>query len=83
MIIMGVLMENKRECVERLFDTVKCSRSFTNLKRMEYEMKGNGDEAVLLYFKREYGEDIIPVNVTADSCIALIYDVMQVLYKIA
>lgn len=76
-------MENKQTCVERLFDTIKCSRSFQNLTKMEYQKEWNGDENVLLYFQRNFGEDIVYVNVTADSCIALIYDVMKVLYEMA
>lgn len=74
-------LENKRECVARLFETVKCSRSFQNLTRMEYKEEENGDESVLLYFGEN--REVVRVNVTADSCIALIKDVMETLYRIA
>ena len=94
-------LENKRECVARLFETIKCSRSFQNLTRMEYKEEENGDESVLLYFMNKYpvepvdksrsvmrreavqNEEEVRVNVTADSCIALIKDVMETLYRIA
>lgn len=93
-------LEDKRECVARLFEAVKCSRSFQNLTRMEYKEEENGDESVLLYFRNKYSagpvdksrsvmrreavqnEEEVRVNVTADSCIALIKDVMETLYRL-
>ena len=78
-----VYHEDKAETVARLFDTLKTTRAFHNiLTDMTYEMTDNGDEAVICFFKYSSGSaDSVRINVTADSCVALIQDVWKRLYE--
>lgn len=75
--------EDQAETVARLFDTLKTTRAFHNiLTDMTYEERDNGDETVTCFFKYSSGSvDSVRINVTADSCVALIQDVWKRLYE--
>lgn len=74
-------MENKALVTRLLFDVVKECRAFDNLVNIKYRKEENGDEAVLLSFKYGNRVEDLSVNVTADSCAALIQDVWKKLYE--
>lgn len=76
--------ESKTETVERLFETLKSTRAFHFiLDKMTYEQHSNGNESVECFFKyRDGSTETISVNVTCDSCAALIQDVWKTLYKL-
>jgi len=79
----NIFHEDKAETVARLFDTLKTTRAFHNiLTDMTYEERDNGDETVTCFFKYSSGSaDSVRINVTADSCVALIQDVWKRLYE--
>lgn len=79
--------EDKALTTKLLFDAVKSSRSFQNLTDMYYEEK-DGMENVILVFTHNNGlenvwNETVKVNVNWDSCIALMYDVINALHNIA
>ena len=78
-----VYHEDKQETVLMMFKMLRTTRAFHNiLKKMVYIKHENGDESVECFFKYSSGrEESISVNVTADSCIALISDVWKRLYE--
>lgn len=75
--------EDKEECTRILFLALKTTRAFHDrLVKMEYTKEEYGRETVWCYFKYSDGStEKIPINVTADSCVALIHDVFSRLYK--
>ena len=75
--------ENKEETVAKMFEMLKTTRAFYyHLTGMTYKKHENGDESVECFFKYRSGhEETISINVTADSCVALIQDVWKCLYK--
>ena len=76
--------ESKMETVERLFETLKSTRAFYFiLDNMTYEKRSDGNESVECFFKyRDGSTETISINVTCDSCAALIQDVWKTLYKL-
>lgn len=76
--------EDKEQCVEQLFKLLKTTRSFHySLTSMRYTSDEHG-EYVLFDIEDVNGNvDIYKVNVTADSCVALIKDVWETIYRIA
>ena len=76
-----VYEENKKFCTEMLAITLKSTRAFHNkLTHMEY-VDDDGYEYVLCEFCYYDGmKEQCRINVTADSCIALIKDVFTKLY---
>lgn len=77
--------EDKEQCVEQLFKLLKTTRSFHNsLTSMRYTTDEYGREYVLFGIEDIDGNvDTHKVNVTADSCVALIQDVWTTIYTIA
>ena len=77
--------EDKSETVQKLFETLKTTRAFNRiLVSMTYVEKPNGDESVECLFRYRTGEEeTVSINVTADSCIAVIQDVWKHLYEMA
>lgn len=75
--------EDKAETVRTLFETLKTTRAFHNiLTEMTYHKHVNGDESVTCFFKYSSGSvESVHINVTADSCSALIQDVWKRLYE--
>lgn len=75
--------EDKAETVRALFETLKTTRAFHNiLTEMTYHKHVNGDESVTCFFKYSSGSvESVNINVTADSCSALIQDVWKRLYE--
>ena len=75
--------ESKEETVQKMFEMLKTTRAFHyNLESMTYKKHSNGDESVECFFKYRSGhEETISINVTADSCAALISDVWKRLYE--
>ena len=74
--------ENKDFCTDMLFLTLKQTRAFHNtLTHMKY-VNNDGYEYVLCEFRHYDGmEERCRINVTADSCVALIHDVFTKLYR--
>ena len=64
-------MEDKREILNMLCRTLRKTRKFSDLISLNYIVR-NGDEYAVAVF--EHGEK--RVNITADSGIAIIYDVV-------
>ena len=79
----SVYHEDKTEVVITMFEMLKTTSAFHNiLQKMLYVKHPNGDESVECFFKYRSGrEEVISVNVTADSGIALISDVWKRLYE--
>lgn len=77
--------EDKEQCVEQLFKLLKTTRSFHHsLTSMRYTTDEYGREYVLFDIENIDGNvDVYKVNVTADSCVALIKDVWETIYRIA
>lgn len=73
--------EDKYVTTKLLFEAVKSSRAFQNLKDMYYEDNGDRENVVLCFKYKDGYKEEIPVNVTCDSCIALIYDVVNALHN--
>ncbi len=64
-------MENKQEFCARLGFALRCSRE--NIKNCEYEKKGS-KEFCHIHFKDGNSST---VNISSDSCIAVMYDVAK------
>lgn len=82
--------ENKRLLVQKLFDTLKVCRAFQNIESMTYVDTPNGEKCVIAMTESRYNsntgqrEDVVirkEVNVTADSCMAMIQDIWNFLYN--
>lgn len=81
--------ENKRLLVQKLFDTLKVCRAFQDIDDMTYVDTPNGEKCVITITKplcnvntRQF-ENVTfrkEVNVTADSCMAMIQDIWKFLY---
>ena len=69
-------MEDKRLVVAKLEELLRVTRQFNDLTLMKYEVAENGMEYVLVYFNNEE-KPSYRVNVTADSGVALIRDVLR------
>ena len=73
--------EDKDVTVTRLFYTLKSTRAFFyNLADMTYVKDESGEEYVKCRFEYENSPitaEIVNINVTADSCVALISDVLS------
>lgn len=65
------MVENKAEILDMLCKTLRKTRRFNDLVKIEYCLD-HGDEYAVVVFER--GEKRI--NITADSGIAAIYDVV-------
>ncbi len=73
-------MEDKLEVVQNLETLLKSTREFDDLKQLKFVDNDRG-EFVEVYFKdRKYLDPDYIINVTCDSGIAIIRDVMRVLY---
>lgn len=76
--------EDKQECVEQLFALLKTTRSFHNsLQSMKYVTDECREYVVFEISDYHRNTDTYKVNVTADSCVALIQDVWKTIYEIA
>lgn len=76
--------EDKEKCVEQLFKLLKTTRSFHySLTSMRYTTNEYGEYVLFDIEDIEGNVDIYKVNVTADSCVALIKDVWETIYEIA
>ena len=77
--------ESKEETVQKMFEMLKTTTSFYyNLTGMTYKKHDNGDESVECFFEYSDGStETVSVNVTADSCTAIIQDVWRKLYTLA
>ena len=75
--------ESKEETVAKMFEMLKTTRAFYyHLTKMTYEEHDNGDETVTCFFKYKHSpSETVVINVTADSCAALISDVWKRLYE--
>ena len=79
----SIYHEDKNEVVLEMFTMLKATSAFHNiLQKMNYKKHPNGDESVECFFKYRSGrEEVLSVNVTTDSGIALISDVWKRLYE--
>lgn len=76
--------EDKEQCVEQLFKLLKATRSFHySLTSMIYTTDEYGEYVLFDIEDIEGNVDTYKVNVTADSCVALIKDVWETIYMIA
>ena len=69
-------MENKVDILKAFEETLKLTREFSDLDALKYTEREDGTELVLVYF----GSNLYPtykVNVTADSGIAMISDILR------
>lgn len=66
--------ENKQEICDALAEALKLTRDGANIARIEYN---SHTEHALIYFKDD--AVLFPVNVTCDSGIAMIRDIMRVM----
>lgn len=67
--------ENKKEFVERLGSLIKRNtRAGKAIDRFEYTVE-NGEEYVIIHYWCGYKR----INVTADSCLAIMHDVYKAL----
>ena len=74
--------ENKELVVEKLFNTLKVCRAYQNITDMAYIAEPNGDEKVVVWVEYKNGcKEILNINVTADSNMAIIKDVYDYLYS--
>lgn len=75
--------EDKEQTVLAMLVMLRTTRAFNRtLEDMTYVRHDNGDESVECLFKYRNGRtETVSVNVTADSCIALISDVFKRLYE--
>lgn len=76
--------EDKEQCVEQLFKLLKTTRSFHySLTSMKYTTNECGEYVLFDIEDIDGNVDTYKVNVTADSCVALIKDVWTTIYMIA
>ena len=69
-------MEDKRKVVRKLEQLLMSTREYYDLTKLSYEVTEDGSEYVFVYF--EHSETpCYRVNVTADSGIALVRDVLR------
>lgn len=66
--------ENKFETTQLLLKTLQSTRKYEDLKDLKYQIWEGGDEIVEAEFENGFAIDIC---VSADSCIALIKDVIK------
>lgn len=69
-------MEDKREILAMLCNTLRKTRQFSDLLEIKYIKMENGDEFAVAYFMRGQKR----INITADSGIAMIRDVVNKLF---
>ena len=78
------MYEDKQFICNEFAKTLKHTTAFKHLKRLEYQKLHTGDEVVVPIYQNDdafiWCGDAI--NVTADSGIAVIYDVMKALWKL-
>ena len=68
--------ENKYKFVESLAETLKLTRAGSNIRDMHYEKFDSGTEFVVINFTNQATRT---VDVTADSEIAIMQDVIKIL----
>jgi len=74
--------ENKSLVVACLYDTLKVCRAYQNITGMKYVEEPDGDEKVVVSVEYKNGcKEILNINVTADSNMAIIKDVNDYLYR--